>query len=101
MAEIGVWRGDLSVQLLDALPELQLLLVDPYHLRPAGVAEDQPQGRAREALELAAQRLQVHRHRATQVVQSSREAAQWVERRGMEGWRGWGGFDGGYGCKML
>ena len=36
MAEIGVFKADLSAELLDRLPLLQMLLVDPYHLRIEG-----------------------------------------------------------------
>ncbi|CAK9038527.1 unnamed protein product [Durusdinium trenchii] len=36
MAEIGVFKGDLSTQLLERFPHLRMLLVDPYHLRMEG-----------------------------------------------------------------
>lgn len=80
MAELGVFEANLSLELLKQLPSLQMLLVDPYHLRPRGRAEDQPQGRSDAALQLAAEKLQHLRPRATHLLQGSIEAAQWVER---------------------
>ena len=80
MAELGVFEANLSLELLQQLPSLQMLLVDPYHLRLRGRAEDQPQGRSEAALQLAAEKLQHLRPRATHLLQGSIEAAQWVER---------------------
>lgn len=36
MVEIGVWKGDLCTELLERFPSLEMLLVDPYHLRIPG-----------------------------------------------------------------
>lgn len=80
MAELGVFEANLSLDLLQQLPSLQMLLVDPYHLRRQGQAEDQPQGRSPAALQRAAEKLQHVRPRATHLLQGSMEAAQWVER---------------------
>eukprot|EP00439_Symbiodinium_sp_Y106_P086628 s33_g34.t2 len=83
MAEIGVWYGNVSVHLLSEFPTLHMLLVDPYHLRSEGVAEDQPQGFG-EALDIGTRRTQPFRDRATHLLQHSVEAAGWVSRSSMD-----------------
>lgn len=123
MAELGVFRGELSKHLLEQMPQLELLLVDPYHLRLEGralrgpetsrrcekniketsqpgcfldvlqrfggselqfrlpgAAAEQPQGLSSDALDVATERTQPHRARATHVVQMSGPAAEWVAR---------------------
>ncbi|CAE7230838.1 unnamed protein product [Symbiodinium pilosum] len=84
MAEIGVWYGDVSAYLLSEFPNLRMLLVDPYHLRVEGAAEDQPQGLPVEALDIGTQRTQPFRNRATHLLQHSVEAASWVSRSSMD-----------------
>ncbi|CAE7374233.1 unnamed protein product [Symbiodinium natans] len=84
MAEIGVWYGDVSAHLLAEFQNLHMLLVDPYHLRAEGVAEDQPQGLPVEALDIGTRRTQPFRYRATHLLQHSVEAAGWVSRNSMD-----------------
>eukprot|EP00929_Paragymnodinium_shiwhaense_P079773 TRINITY_DN41586_c0_g1_i1.p1 TRINITY_DN41586_c0_g1~~TRINITY_DN41586_c0_g1_i1.p1 ORF type:complete len:402 (+),score=105.09 TRINITY_DN41586_c0_g1_i1:118-1323(+) len=77
MAEVGVWKADLSEVLLERFPTLEMLLVDPYHLRNAGEGGDQ--GYSSEAMDTATERTQRFRARATHVVQRSVTAAEWIE----------------------
>lgn len=76
VAEVGVFHADLSVVLLERFPNLQVLLVDPYHLKPEG--ERGNQGWSSKALDLGTERTQPFRDRATHMVQTSVEAAAWV-----------------------
>mmetsp|Transcript_93858 Transcript_93858/g.297888 ORF Transcript_93858/g.297888 Transcript_93858/m.297888 type:complete len:185 (+) Transcript_93858:741-1295(+) len=80
MAEIGVWTGELSSELLARFPQLHMLLVDPYHLREGGAAggASGEQGYSASALDAGAARTQPYRDRATFMVQGSVEAAAWV-----------------------
>eukprot|EP00434_Breviolum_minutum_P014707 symbB.v1.2.012969.t1/scaffold908.1/size153097/2 len=84
MVEIGVWKGDLCTELLERFPSLEMLLVDPYHLRIPGVAVDQEQGLSSETLDMATTRTQRYRSRATHMLQVSPEAAHWVARSSLD-----------------
>jgi len=72
--EIGVDEADTSAKLLAALPSLEMLLVDPYHLLPglgpAAVA------RKRRVFDSAAERTQAFRDRATFILQTGVQAAR-------------------------
>jgi len=86
MAEVGVWTSELSSVLLERFPALQMLLVDPYHLRVGGSlgGASGNQGFSTAALEKSLEVTQPYRARATHVVQSSIEAASWVAPRSLD-----------------
>jgi len=86
MAEVGVWTSELSAALLESFPALQMLLVDPYHLRVGGSlgGASGDQGFSVAALEKSLEVTQPHRARATHIVQSSIEAASWVAPRSLD-----------------
>lgn len=52
----------------------------PKNLKTQGLAADQPQGLSTEALDVATARTQLHRVRATHLLQVSEQAAQWIAR---------------------
>mmetsp|Transcript_70751 Transcript_70751/g.207233 ORF Transcript_70751/g.207233 Transcript_70751/m.207233 type:complete len:416 (+) Transcript_70751:69-1316(+) len=83
MAEVGVFQANTSVALLQRFPDLQMLLVDPYHLHsenPNSTYQqlDEFYVSSRDVFMAAAQWTHPYRKRATHLLQQSVEAAKWV-----------------------
>ncbi|CAE8605628.1 unnamed protein product, partial [Polarella glacialis] len=89
MAEIGVFQANTSTSLLRRFPNLQMLLVDPYHLhttRSETVFQmvEEFYTSPRSVFDSASESTQPFRSRATHVLQSSVEAAQWLGRNSLD-----------------
>ncbi|CAE8626986.1 unnamed protein product [Polarella glacialis] len=89
MAEIGVFQANTSTSLLKRFPNLHMLLVDPYHLhttRSETVFQmvEEFYTSPRSVFDSASESTQPFRSRATHVLQSSVEAAQWLGRNSLD-----------------